>query len=345
KSDPLAPALYVFGDSLVDNGNNNLLPTLARANYAPYGVGFHGRVPLGRFNDGKTFADFLGLGCPFPPPYAGQHNPNYALTGYNYASAAGGILPETGSRLGKCYSFNEQIDMFEQTIELQMSQIFKDSTQLSKHLPKSIILVIIGHNDYLNNYNDPLYLSNKLYKPLQFAQLLLDALSKQLQRLYDLGVRKVIINEVAPLGCIPTVARRTRLGAQGTRLMAQGMCDDKVNDMVLLYNELLPSMLHNFMSTHEGSYYVLLNIYPLVYDIITKPDNYGFNDTSNPCCTTWLNGTLLCIPDSIPCSNPNKYFYWDGYHPSESFYSLLISRSVYGSSVCSPINIKQLVEV
>lgn len=57
---PLAPALYVFGDSLLDSGNNNHLPTIARANYLPYGANFPwGNT--GRFTDGKTVADFVGI--------------------------------------------------------------------------------------------------------------------------------------------------------------------------------------------------------------------------------------------------------------------------------------------
>lgn len=57
---PLAPAFYVFGDSLVDSGNNNLLPTLARANFRPYGSNFPKGV-TGRFTNGKTVADFIGI--------------------------------------------------------------------------------------------------------------------------------------------------------------------------------------------------------------------------------------------------------------------------------------------
>ena len=56
---PLAPALYVFGDSTVDVGNNNMLKTLAKANYAPYGVDFPGGVN-GRPTNGKNMADFIG---------------------------------------------------------------------------------------------------------------------------------------------------------------------------------------------------------------------------------------------------------------------------------------------
>lgn len=56
---PLAPALYVFGDSLLDSGNNNYLPTLAKANYLPYGADFS-QGSTGRFTNGRTVADFIG---------------------------------------------------------------------------------------------------------------------------------------------------------------------------------------------------------------------------------------------------------------------------------------------
>lgn len=56
---PLAPALYVFGDSLLDSGNNNFLPTIAKANFLPYGDDFS-QGSTGRFTNGRTVADFIG---------------------------------------------------------------------------------------------------------------------------------------------------------------------------------------------------------------------------------------------------------------------------------------------
>ena len=47
------------GDSLVDNGNNNQLQSLARADYLPYGIDFPGG-PFGRFSNGKTTVDAIG---------------------------------------------------------------------------------------------------------------------------------------------------------------------------------------------------------------------------------------------------------------------------------------------
>lgn len=55
----LVPAMFIFGDSLIDNGNNNNLPSFAKANYFPYGIDFNGG-PTGRFSNGYTMVDEIG---------------------------------------------------------------------------------------------------------------------------------------------------------------------------------------------------------------------------------------------------------------------------------------------
>jgi phospholipase/lecithinase/hemolysin len=95
------PCMYVFGDSLVDNGNNNNMLSLARANYRPYGIDFH-EGPPGRFTNGRTMVDFLsemlGVRQPLLPPYA-TAAPSDLARGVNFASGASGIRPETGNNL------------------------------------------------------------------------------------------------------------------------------------------------------------------------------------------------------------------------------------------------------
>ena len=58
EAEPQAPCYFIFGDSLVDNGNNNMLNSLARANYMPYGIDFP-NGPTGRFTNGKTTVDVI----------------------------------------------------------------------------------------------------------------------------------------------------------------------------------------------------------------------------------------------------------------------------------------------
>lgn len=53
------PCYFIFGDSLVDSGNNNNLATNAKVNYPPYGIDFP-EGPTGRFCNGRTTADVIG---------------------------------------------------------------------------------------------------------------------------------------------------------------------------------------------------------------------------------------------------------------------------------------------
>ena len=52
-------AFFVFGDSLVDNGNNNYLVTAARADSPPYGIDTPDHRATGRFSNGKNVPDII----------------------------------------------------------------------------------------------------------------------------------------------------------------------------------------------------------------------------------------------------------------------------------------------
>ena len=58
------PAVYVFGDSTLDVGNNNYLPgrNVPRADRPYYGIDMRGSgKPNGRFSNGYNTADFVGM--------------------------------------------------------------------------------------------------------------------------------------------------------------------------------------------------------------------------------------------------------------------------------------------
>ncbi|KAL3522591.1 hypothetical protein ACH5RR_015425 [Cinchona calisaya] len=57
--EPQVHCYFIFGDSLVDNGNNNNINLLAKANYLPYGIDYPDG-PSGRFSNGKTTVDVIG---------------------------------------------------------------------------------------------------------------------------------------------------------------------------------------------------------------------------------------------------------------------------------------------
>nr|GMC55885.1 SGNH hydrolase-type esterase domain containing protein [Ipomoea batatas] len=92
-------AFFVFGDSLVDNGNNNYLATTARADGPPYGIDYPTHRATGRFSNGLNIPDIISekLGSEPLMPYL---NPALSgrklLVGANFASAGVGVLNDTG---------------------------------------------------------------------------------------------------------------------------------------------------------------------------------------------------------------------------------------------------------
>ncbi|XP_016712797.2 GDSL esterase/lipase At4g16230 isoform X3 [Gossypium hirsutum] len=93
------PTIFIFGDSIVDVGNNNYINTLAKAMF-PNGIDFCKNCLSGRFTNGRTVIDILEqrLGAKdFRPPYLAPNTTgDVVLRGVNYASSGSGILNDTG---------------------------------------------------------------------------------------------------------------------------------------------------------------------------------------------------------------------------------------------------------
>nr|ACU20649.1 unknown [Glycine max] len=114
------PAVLVFGDSIVDTGNNNNnLGTTARCDYPPYGKDFKGGKPTGRFSNGKVPSDFIAeeLGIKeYVPAYLDPHlQPGELATGVCFASGGAGYDPFT-SQSASAIPLSGQLDLFKEYI-------------------------------------------------------------------------------------------------------------------------------------------------------------------------------------------------------------------------------------
>ncbi|KAF9610017.1 hypothetical protein IFM89_019657 [Coptis chinensis] len=110
-----ARAFFVFGDSLVDNGNNNYLATTARADAYPYGIDYPTHRATGRFSNGFNIPDLISqsIGAESTLPYLSPDlRGQRLLVGANFASAGIGVLNDTGiqfvSQLYHIQNFNPQ---------------------------------------------------------------------------------------------------------------------------------------------------------------------------------------------------------------------------------------------
>ncbi|PIA63291.1 hypothetical protein AQUCO_00200960v1 [Aquilegia coerulea] len=332
----LAPALYVFGDSLSDSGNNNLLQTKAKVNYKPYGVDFPSGA-TGRFTNGKTMVDFIAqsLGLPFIPAYSGfsTTEKNNTTSGVNYASGAAGILPETGTAMGEILCLDKQIDYFKETIRKHLSRIYSKPLDRAKHLSKSIFYIAIGSNDYINNYLKPeRYGTSKGYTPQQFADLLVHRLRQHIRKLYSLGARKFVVFNIGRLGCVPAIVNTANPKPSTP-------CVEDVNNLVKLYNTKLPSMIKKLDKTLSGSTFVRGD----AYNMGKNSSEAGFTAAQTVCCKVNAD-TGQCRQDSTPCKNRTQVLFWDAYHPTEIANHVAASDCYSGPSACVPMNIKQLAQ-
>ncbi|KAF8404301.1 hypothetical protein HHK36_009184 [Tetracentron sinense] len=331
----LVPALFIFGDSLIDNGNNNNLPSFAKANYYPYGIDFEGG-PTGRFSNGYTMVDEIAelLGLPLTPAYS-EASGEQVLHGVNYASAAAGILDVTGRNFVGRIPFNQQIRNFENTLDQITDNL--GANDVAQSIARCIFFVGMGSNDYLNNYLMPNYPTKNQYNAQQFSTLLIQQYSRQLTNLYNLGARKFVLSSVGLLGCIPSILAQS----------VNSRCSDAVNQLILPFNNKMKTMINNLNGNLPGAKFIYIDVYRMFQDILNNPRAYGFSVINRGCCGIGRNsGQITCLPFQTPCPNRDQYVFWDAYHPTEAVNIILARKGFNGNgNFVYPMNIQQLVNL
>ncbi|KAF5960715.1 hypothetical protein HYC85_001924 [Camellia sinensis] len=357
-STPQFTAMFAFGDSLTDNGNNNYLSSIAKANYVPYGVDFY-EGPSGRFSNGRTIIDYLAyflekyyfittiqLHCQnfvfvgdllqipsYLPAYA---NPlatgRNILNGVNYASAAAGILEETGRNLGERFSLSQQVQNFENTLNQLKNQMSEQ--ELREYLKKALVVMILGSNDYLNNYLVPYtYPTSFIYNATAYADLLIQRYARQILALNSLGLRKFLLGGIGPLGCIPNQL--------ATGLAPTGKCVAYVNNIVGMFNTRLRSLVDQLNSKHyPDAIFAFGNTFGAFGDILNNPTAYGKTSKIHILWYVAFGFELNRIYNHF---QQNQYVFWDAFHPTQAANEILARKAYSGPpSDCYPINVQQM---
>ncbi|KAJ8421509.1 hypothetical protein Cgig2_013187 [Carnegiea gigantea] len=148
------PALLAFGDSIVDPGNNNeILLTLIKANFPPYGKDFEDGKATGRFSNGRIPTDFLadalGVKKLLPAYLDPDLQEEELLTGVSFASSACGFDPLT-SRIFNVKSMKDQLNMFKEYTAKVKAMVGEQQTNFI--LGNSVYVVVAGTDDIANTY-------------------------------------------------------------------------------------------------------------------------------------------------------------------------------------------------
>ncbi|KAL5213837.1 hypothetical protein ABZP36_002989 [Zizania latifolia] len=354
-------AFFVFGDSLVDNGNNNYLMTTARADAPPYGIDFPTHMPTGRFSNGLNIPDIISehLGSQPALPYL---SPNLRgenlLIGANFASAGVGILGDTGIQFVSPMHIRDQF-FYEQSLSILIGAIGSERVETNDTvLYMQVNIIRIGQQlqnfqDYQQKLADFIgddearQLVEHSLSCMRAAALFFSSLSACLesedasvclQRLHGLGSRRVIVTGTGMIGCVPAELALHSL---------DGECATDLTRAANLFNPQLERMLVELNGELGGGreVFIAANTNKISFDFMFNPQDYGFVTAKVACCGQGpYNGIGLCTPASNVCANRDVYAYWDAFHPTERANRLIVDQLMHGSTDhISPMNISTIL--
>ncbi|KAL2325296.1 hypothetical protein Fmac_024354 [Flemingia macrophylla] len=333
-----ARAFFVFGDSLVDNGNNNYLVTTARADAPPYGIDYPTRRPTGRFSNGLNIPDFISqeLGSESTLPYLSPDlDGEKLLVGANFASAGIGVLDDTGVQFVNIIRMSRQIEYFQEYQQRVSGLIGDEKTR--QLVNGALVLITCGGNDFVNNY----YLVPNSARSRQFAlpdyvNYVISEYSKILRRLYDVGARRVLVTGSGPLGCVPA-----ELALRGRN----GECAEELQKASSLFNPQLVEMTRQLNEEVGSDVFVAVNTQLMHDDFVNNPQAFGFVTSKVACCGQGpFNGIGLCTVTSNLCPNRDAYAFWDPFHPSERANKFIVQKIMSGTTkYIHPMNLTTIL--
>ncbi|KEH29406.1 GDSL-like lipase/acylhydrolase [Medicago truncatula] len=167
KDEPLVPALFIFGDSIVDVGNNNYIYASVKANFFPYGRDFVTRTPTGRMSNGKLSVDYASEYAGFSsyqPAYLSLNTKgDNLLNGANFASSASGYHFSIAA-LYHAVPLMQQLELYKDC-QKELVKI-AGKTNATSIISGAAYILVAGAGDFAENYY--IYHSGMASRPCHF---------------------------------------------------------------------------------------------------------------------------------------------------------------------------------
>ncbi|CAL4969477.1 unnamed protein product [Urochloa decumbens] len=326
-------ALIVFGDSTVDAGNNNAIPTVVRSNFPPYGRDFPGPGggrATGRFSNGRVATDFyseaLGLGRGFVPAYL---DPGYGIRdfaiGVCFASAGSGLDVAT-SRVFRVIPMWKQLEMFREYKARLAAHL--GAAEAHAVVSGAVYAISIGTNDYIENYFALTTTRFLEFTVAEYTEYLVGLARAFLAELYALGARRIGFTGLGAMGCLPLErARRAAIG---------GGCDEGYNVAAQGFNAALAAMVAELGGELPGADVRVAEVYGFFEGVVRDPAAHGFARADVGCCGTgtyemgYPCGAWAAVPGGT-CPDADRYVFWDAVHPTERA-SRLVAEHLFNTT-------------
>ncbi|XP_039015915.1 GDSL esterase/lipase At2g42990-like isoform X2 [Hibiscus syriacus] len=263
KSEAKVSAIIVFGDSSVDSGNNNFIPTIAKGNFEPYGRDFPGGTPTGRFCNGRLPPDFISKGFGLKPIIPAYLDPAFNIsdfaTGVCFASAATGYDNATADIL-KVIPLWKEVEYYK---EYQKKlRAYLGDRAANEVISEALYVNSIGTNDFVENYY-ALPKRKSQFTVQQYEDFLIGIAENLVRQIYNLGARKLSLTGLPPMGCLP-VQRKTNFHNPLK-------CLEERNKVALEFNGKLKATVAKLNKDLPRLKVFFADAYNLLFQLITKP--------------------------------------------------------------------------
>ncbi len=157
--------------------------------------------------------------------------------------------------------------------------------------PNALYVLWAGANDYLHGATTN-------------PKVLSDSLSTAIQSLSKAGAKKILVANLPDLGKLPSTNNSSYSSA--------------LSSLTAAHNLSLAKSL-NVLKQELGSdtQIIELDVYSLYQQAITDPAKFGLT-----------NVTSACLNNAASCSNPNKFLFWDGIHPTTAAHQILAKTAL-----------------
>nr|GMC89239.1 GDSL esterase/lipase 1-like [Ipomoea batatas] len=336
-------ALFVFGDSLFDPGNNNYINTTTnfQANFPPYGESYF-KHPTGRFSNGRLIPDFIAEFAKLPliPAYFQADHRGF-INGVNFASAGAGSLVETLS--GFVIDLKTQLGYFKKVAQQLKKKLGgKESKTL---ISNAVYMFSIGSNDYAFRFSTNSTILNS-YTRQKYVEMVIGNITMVIKDIYKEGGRKFVILSVGALGCSPSGRAQNLLQTNSSG------CLKELNDWAKKHNKALPKKLSKLEKTLKGFKYSYFDLFTAATNVIDNPSKNGFKETKTACCGSGpFRGLVSCggkrgeLKEYELCKNVGDYLFFDNAHPTEKS-NLMSARLLWNGAhnLVQPYNVKSFFE-
>jgi len=234
-----------------------------------------------------------------PPAERSREQDGVDPSGMNFAVGGAGVVEGTheAPKLGT------QVDKFRRLVRHGI---------IDKDLTDSVALIAFsGKRDYAR-VND--MTSSEINA---MAQDVTDKIADAVEQLMDLGVEKVLVSTLPPIGCTPWLSRSSdhsgsSCDSQKVSSIHNAYLEEKVFNDAAVFNLDLTTMFKR-LTSGSGS--------------LSKK----FKHKLEPCCEIF-DQSEYCgqMEDGVAayslCSTPDKYFYWDDINPTHAGWKAVVKE-------------------